>query len=461
MTDYSFPNEPATEPRPKPAAMPATTAPECEPIAGINWAALEGRTPPAREFIVEGWLATGVATSLYAPGGTGKSMLAQQLGAAVSAGKPFLGLPTMKAPVLALFCEDDDDELFRRQHRINGIAGIRMAELGAFAAQGRLGMSNLLMTFPKGRAPDSLPLLGEIENRAREIGAKLIILDNAAQLFGGEENARAEVTSFLNALNGLARRVGAAVLLLGHPPKNGADYSGSTAWHSVVRCMWKLDPVTPEAGDDEADAAGPGALVLRRCKANYAPTDEEIRLRWVEGVLRRDDGEMPASPMDAAFHRHNAKQAFLKALDELTAQRRSVSDSERAGNYAPKAIKAAGLAEGFSKADLKRAMNELFRDRAIIARAPLWKGSDRKPVLGIARDGAGRSPEHPADLPAASDPGDVRDGAGWRTDLPAASFACDPRDGAEPWPEHPAVPSAAGAGWRSGNLDLGARGAAL
>jgi hypothetical protein len=91
------------------------------------------------------------------------------------------------------------------------------------------------------------------------------------------------------------------------------------------------------------------------------------------------------SAMDAAFHRHNAKGAFLTALDQLTDQRRNVSHSERASNYAPKVMKAAGFAEQFSKADLKRAMNALFSENAIVANAELWRGADRKWVVGIAR----------------------------------------------------------------------------
>ena len=79
--------------------------------------------------------------------------------------------------------------------------------------------------------------------------------------------------------------------------------------------------------------------------------------------------------------------AFLKALDELTGQKRNVSHSERASNYAPKLMKAAGFADQFSKADLKRAMNLLFGENAIVANAELWRGGDRKwvSVLPAAR----------------------------------------------------------------------------
>jgi hypothetical protein len=55
----------------------------------------------------------------------------------------------------------------------------------------------------------------------------------------------------------------------------------------------------------------------------------------------------------------------------------------------------AGFAEPYSKVDLKRAMNELFAEDEIVASVELWRGADRKRVVGIARlaaPGAGASP---------------------------------------------------------------------
>ena len=233
------------------AAEPEAEQPSPQGIDTIDWPSREGRAPPKRKFVVDDWLPTGCATSLYAPGGFGKSLLAQTLGSCAASGWQFLGLSTMHTPSLGVFCEDDDDELWRRQCRINSVLDLRMAHLGDFAAQGRLGLPNLIMAFTKGKPPAALPLLAEIENKARAIGAKLVILDNAAQLFGGEENSRAEVTTFINAINGLARRLDAAVLMLGHPPKSGAEYSGSTAWHAAVRCMWSLGRVAEENDEGE------------------------------------------------------------------------------------------------------------------------------------------------------------------------------------------------------------------
>jgi RecA-family ATPase len=64
-----------------------------------------------------------------------------------------------------------------------------------------------------------MPLYQTIREAARSTGAKLIVIDNIAQCFAGNENNRAEVTAFVNAVSGLALELDAAVLLLGHPGK--------------------------------------------------------------------------------------------------------------------------------------------------------------------------------------------------------------------------------------------------
>jgi hypothetical protein len=83
--------------------------------------------------------------------------------------------------------------------------------------------------------------------------------------------------------------------------------------------------------NDPGGVGGPSAgLVLTRAKANYATSGEAIRLRWIDGVLRRS--EEPATGMEAAFRKHKCEVSFLKALGELNAQRRATSRSNRAGN---------------------------------------------------------------------------------------------------------------------------------
>ncbi len=329
------------------------------------------------------WLAPGHVTMLSAKGGIGKTTIAVQLSMSVALGKPWLGIKTTQAKTLMLAAEDDD-ELHRKVCHYVGFMAVQKAALaGRLLLQGRVGMANQLLTHPKGKPAEPLPLLGHIEEQARAVGARLMVIDNAAQFFAGEENARAEVTAFVNALAGIARRLHAAVLLLSHPPKNGADYSGSTAWHASVRCLWTLKRV------QEADDEGSGradALVLCRSKSNYAQAGEEIRLRWIDGILRL--ANEPASATDAGLARRNAQTAFLAALDALSAQQRTASHNSRAGNYAPKLMIDAGLANGVSKRGFELAMNDLLREGRIQASVQLWKGTDRKWVVCLARSGA-------------------------------------------------------------------------
>jgi hypothetical protein len=73
------------------------------------------------------------------------------------------------------------------------------------------------------------------------------------------------------------------------------------------------------------------------------------------------------------------------ALDAATAQRRAVSDSPQAKNYAPRFFVENELAGGFSAKELAKAMRALFNDGEIIANHPLWRGSNRHEVKGIAR----------------------------------------------------------------------------
>jgi hypothetical protein len=108
---------------------------------------LEGRRPPARKWIVPGWIPCGVVTGLYGDGGEGKSLIAQQLQTSTAIGKPWLGLPVEPVPSLGVYCEDEFAELFRRQQDINPSYGITFGDLEGVEWLPRYGMDNVLMTF--------------------------------------------------------------------------------------------------------------------------------------------------------------------------------------------------------------------------------------------------------------------------------------------------------------------------
>jgi hypothetical protein len=210
-------------------------------LGAIDPAIFDGVEPRPRQWLIDQWLPVGVVTSLYGAGGVGKSLLAMQAATAVATGTSFFGRATVQVPVLAVFCEDDSDELHRRQNAINRASGMKLGDSSALRLVARSGDSNFLVVHDAEQRQLPTELFALVERAALELGARLIILDNIAQLFPGNENDRMQVTSFLNLLTALARQIDGAVLLLGHPAKSlGSAYSGSTAWDAAVRSRWLL-----------------------------------------------------------------------------------------------------------------------------------------------------------------------------------------------------------------------------
>lgn len=104
-------------------------APPPDTLRLVDPRTLHGLVVPEREWIVQDWLPTGYVTALYGDGGTGKSLLVQQLMTSCATGVPWLGLATARCKALGLFCEDDEDELHRRQDAINAAMGISFCAL--------------------------------------------------------------------------------------------------------------------------------------------------------------------------------------------------------------------------------------------------------------------------------------------------------------------------------------------
>jgi RecA-family ATPase len=239
--------------RPKTNGQAGQTCPNPPSIAPIDFTALPDAQPPPRHFLIEDWLPALTLSSLYGPGGIGKTLLAQQIATCLATGTSIFGLKIQQTSVLALFSEDDNEELQRRQWYINQHYGIVNKDLKDLHIEGRSGATNDIVQFPGGR-PEIEPLFESIVAKAKSYCAGLIILDNRAQMILGNENDRMVATYGANVLARIGREANAAVLLLGHVAKpEGSEYSGSTAWDAVTRSRWWLrradgsDPgTTPE-----------------------------------------------------------------------------------------------------------------------------------------------------------------------------------------------------------------------
>src|SRR4051795_6811808 len=91
MKDYDVPNYEADEEDPGHAEEPKAEPAAAEQVqedgfVPIYFPGLEGRSAPARRFILEDWIPAECVTSLYGDGGIGKSLLAQEIATIVATG---------------------------------------------------------------------------------------------------------------------------------------------------------------------------------------------------------------------------------------------------------------------------------------------------------------------------------------------------------------------------------------
>ena len=357
-----FPNlAGANSPRGNQKQERQTTVPSFRVVNPVD---LENKPVPLREWIVEDWLPIGCVTADYGDGGTGKTLLAQQL--MTSTALPdgiWCGRQVMHCRSFAYFCEDDEAELHRRQAAICAAYGVSIADLGAMRWVSGVGQDNDLMKFDFEGAYTT-PLYDKIKQVAMEHSAQLIVLDTAADVFGGNENDRHQVRRFIGQLNQLAIDIKGAVLLNAHPSRAGLATGnldgGSTAWSNSVRSRWSLArPAAEDGTEPDVDAR-----ILTRRRANYAAIGEEIKLQWRAGVL---------VPLNAAVRgasgidRAAAESVFLELLATRWEQGVFVSHNSRSGNFAPKVFGKCAERQGYTTKDFEGAMGRLFDARRITA----------------------------------------------------------------------------------------------
>lgn len=380
------------------ARKDAQTAPSpASHLPLIDFAKWEGKEPPARRFAWGDWLPLGVTTMLTAPGGTGKSLFEQMLCTCIALGLPFLGMPTTQMNTLYTTCEDDEEELWRRQVSICKVLKVPISDLA-----GRLHLVTLC-----GEPGTELAVFDEadrlvVTDRWKQLVAtcvdhniRLYAFDNATDAMGGDLNDIHQVASFINLLTGLALEMDGAAMIVHHPNKAGDDWLGSIAWHNKVRSRWTMKRSDVEGDDD--------GRVLENPKANYGAAGGKLNFRWFEGGFVRDEDlpEDTYKQMQETIRASADNKIFLTCMAERNRQRRCVSESVYGQNYAPRVFETMPESKRIGKARLEAALDRLFRIN-VIERGYLWvlKG-EGKPVHGLREVGK-PVPERTSEAPDTS-----------------------------------------------------------
>ena len=280
---------------------------------------------PPQEEVVSKHLPVGVPTLLAAHGGAGKSMLGLQLAACVASGREFMGLSTMRVPVTIYSAEDSTLDLRHRLKRIFTYYNINPKTVAdSLDVRDVTDINSALYvehSVSGVRSGTTTHVYNALLDACELNNSRLVIIDNASDVFEANENDRTLVRGFMRSLGQLARVIDGAVLLLAHVNKvtamNGSrseGYSGSTAWHNSARSRLALT---------EAE----GGLTLSHEKANRGERCHDIALNWTsEGLLVpghvQYDGERDGPDLEQ----------LLAMIQEHTERGDPVSTSRTNGN---------------------------------------------------------------------------------------------------------------------------------
>lgn len=351
---------------------------------------LAGRPVPEREWLVDRLIPRREVTLFTGDGGLGKSLLMQQLATSVALGEPWLGLPTRAGRAFCLFCEDSDEELHRRQADIVASLFRRFEELWRLRWLSGGGTDCTLMSFESDRATGKLTnFFTSMLAWLRRFEPELVVIDTAADTFGGSEINRGQVNAYLKTCLGrMCRETDATVVVCGHPSQHGKatgeGFFGTTHWNNGVRGRLYLS--RPEGAN-----ADPDERVLTTKKQNYGPSGGELRLRWRQGAFEvAGDGRR----LSAEEARGAADRAYLAGLAALAGQGMNASPAPNQATYAPKLIARTPEAAGVKYADLEIAHGRLMRSGAIRVIEEGPPSTRRRRVVPTA-DGV-----HPAPMPA-------------------------------------------------------------
>jgi RecA-family ATPase len=329
------------------------------PLPFINIVKWQDQPVPVRQWIVKDRIPGKNVTSLSGDGGVGKSILALHLATAVVLGRDWLGTMPEPGAALVACCEDDAGELWRRLDLIFNHYGAAYTEFKNLHVLPLAGEETLMAVPDRNGLMQTTPLFGRLREAACDIRPKLIVLDNAADIYAGKENDRAQVRQFISILRGMAIAAGSGVVLTSHPSltgiSSGTGLSGSTAWNASVRSRLYFK----RAKTDKDEEPDPDLRVLEVMKSNYGPIGETINLRWKNGLFVPVGGVTNLEKMAAE---QATEQMFLALLAEYNQQGRTVSDKTTSHGYAPSAFAKDPKAKAahVSKAAFADAMQRLF-----------------------------------------------------------------------------------------------------
>jgi RecA-family ATPase len=328
--------------------------PQILPFETFDASQWEGVPIEPRRWIAHNRIPVGEPGIMSGDGGTGKTKLALQLAAAIAAClRDWVGgVVDAEGQVIVMSAEEKLKEMHRRTLDVIESRGLSFGDLrGGLHFICDHDNAVLGAVDRNGIVQPTMSLL-RLEKTVAAIRPALVIIENAADVYSGNESDRPNVTRFMRSLLGrLTGPCESTVMLIQHPSvsglNDGTGRSGSTGWNNAGRWRTNFTKIR-----DDAD----GLRQLEIVKNNYGPDGEKIRLRWERGVFVPEG--TATSPYREAADRE-VDELFLRLLEQRNAQGRPVTPNKAAG-FAPKELAAMPGAEGFTAVALANAMERLL-----------------------------------------------------------------------------------------------------
>jgi len=344
---------------------------------------------PEQSWFRNGWLHSGT-TLLAGAGGEGKSTLVQHEPTCGALGRPYFAAECEPYRSLVWNCEDEHDDMWRRQERICEHERIGMPELdGKLHLVSRYGCENALMAEVQ-RTLVSTSLFEELRQQVNDLMIDVLWLDNVAHMFLGSHDDRTQVTQFINLLNGLVRGRSFGVVLVAHVSRAlGSEFSGSVAWENAARMRWYFGSKLPDTQRDDADEAPSlETRFIAKRKSNYSARDV-VRMTMRNGLLVPDAPPGHVGGLVVQLDERKAEEIVVAGFRSLRGMGLVPTDSKNSPEYLPRQMIDKGLGCGYGKGELAKAMNRLMTAGAF-SRGVAGNYGNRSPKQGLVLQSEGQ-----------------------------------------------------------------------
>ena len=237
----------------------------------VDWATFWETDHSAEEWMVQPILAVGRSHAMFAPGGTGKSLLSLWLAAKIATGGVVFGQQLTARSVLYLDYEMTADDLADRLEAI-GCDTAEVLENLHYA---------LLPSLPSADKPEG----GKAILRLAElVGAEIVVIDTFGRAIEGDENDADTVRSFYRWTGIHLKGAGIAYLRVDHAGKDVAKgQRGTSAKNDDVDVVWQMTKT-----DDGV------RLNAKKRRMGWVP--EKVDLTITDDPLHYDTLDRPGYP---------------------------------------------------------------------------------------------------------------------------------------------------------------------